>query len=107
MKQTSTEFKTLAENPYGARYHIRISDNGTDITQDINDFKFEHTINDDDVFVFGNTASALVTFSIIEPTVNLHGKEITIYQGINVNGTIHCQITPEIDCRVRIFSVPL
>ena len=88
MKQTSTAFKALAENPYGARYHIRISDNGTDITQDIDNYKYEHIVNDDDVFLFGNTASALVTFSITEPTVNLHGKEITIYQGINVNGTI-------------------
>ena len=88
MKTTSTDFKTLAENPYGARYHPKITVNGVEITDDINDFNYTGMCNAGDKFSIGNTCSAMVTFYIDNPSVNLSGKEIEVFQGINVNGTM-------------------
>lgn len=90
MKNTSTEFNTIAENPFGAKYIHKIIDltNNTEIKDDIDDFLYSAMINDDDVFTIGNTCSATISFSIINPTVNLNNKEIEVYQGLNVNGTI-------------------
>ena len=90
MKNTSTEFNTIAENPFGAKYIHKIIDltNNTEIKDDIDDFLYSAMINDDDVFTIGNTCSATISFSIINPTVNLNNKEIEVYQGLEVNGTI-------------------
>lgn len=90
MKNTSTEFNTIAENPFGAKYIHKIIDltNNTEIKDDIDDFLYSAMINDDDVFTIGNTCSATISFSITNPTVNLNNKEIEVYQGLNVNGTV-------------------
>ena len=90
MKNTSTEFNTIAENSFGAKYIHKIIDltNNTEIKDDIDDFLYSAMINDDDVFTIGNTCSATISFSIINPTVNLNNKEIEVYQGLNVNGTV-------------------
>ena len=89
MKNTSTEFNTIAENSFGAKYIYKIIDltNSTEIKDDIDDFLYSAMINDDDVFTIGNTCSATISFSIINPTVNLNNKEIEVYQGLNINGT--------------------
>lgn len=90
MKNTSTEFNVIAENPFGAKYIHRIIDltNNREIKDDIDDFLYSAMINDDDVFTIGNTCSATISFSIVNSTVNLNNKEIEVYQGLNVNGTI-------------------
>jgi hypothetical protein len=90
VKNISKEFNTVAENPFGAKYILKIvslTDN-TEIKDDINDFVYSAMINDDDAFTIGNTCSATISFSITNPTVNLNNKEIEVYQGLNVNGII-------------------
>lgn len=90
MKNTSTEFNTIAENPFGAKYIHKIIDltNNTEIKDDIDDFLYSAMINDDDVFTIGNTCSATISFSITNPTINLNNKEIEVYQGLDINGTV-------------------
>lgn len=88
MKATSEKFKIKAESSTGARYYLRILANGTEITDDIDDFHYSNMVNADDYFSIGNTASAMVTFSINNPSKNLEGLELKISQGINVDGTI-------------------
>lgn len=90
MKNTSTEFNTITENPFGAKYIHKIIDltNNTEIKDDIDDFLYSAMINDDDVFTIGNTCSATISFSITNPTVNLNNKEIEVYQGLDINGTV-------------------
>lgn len=90
MKNTSTEFNTIAESPFGAKYILKIIDLTTnkEIKADIDDFLYSAMINDDDVFTIGNTCSATISFSIINSTVNLNNKEIEVYQGLNVNGIV-------------------
>ena len=90
MKNISKEFNTVAENPFGAKYILKIvnlTDN-TEIRDDINDFVYSAMINDDDAFTIGNTCSATISFSITNPTINLNNKEIEVYQGLYVNGII-------------------
>lgn len=90
MKNISKEFNTVAENPFGAKYILKIvnlTDN-TEIKDDINDFVYSAMINDDDAFTIGNTCSATISFSITNPTINLNNKEIEVYQGLNVNGIV-------------------
>lgn len=88
MKTTSEEFKLKAESSTGARYHLRIIANGQEITDDIDDFYYSIMGNDDDYFSIGNTASAIVNFSINEPSKDLENLELKISQGINIDGTI-------------------
>ncbi len=88
MKTTSQEFKNLAENPNGARYYIKISDSGTEIKDDIDDFVYSGSVSDDTSISIGTVCSSSVTFSITNPTVNLAGKELEILQGIDVGENI-------------------
>lgn len=88
MKNASDEFKSLAENEYGARYYHKLLVNGTEIEDNIDEFKYNGMCNDDESFGIGNACSAMVSFSIIDPSVNIENKEIEVYEGIEVDGTI-------------------
>lgn len=88
MKTTSDGFKALAEDEYGVKYYHKITLNGTEITEDINDFKYSHTCNGEDTLTIGNVGSAMVKFSINRPSINLANEEIEVFEGIDVNGTI-------------------
>ena len=88
MKTTSDGFKALAEDEYGVKYYHKITLNGTEITEDINDFKYSHTCNGEDTLTIGNVGSAMIKFSINRPSINLANEEIEVFEGIDVNGTI-------------------
>lgn len=88
MKQTSTEFKTVAESFDGsAHYYIRILSDGIEVTDEVIEFKYTHICNNSTNFSVGNTASATVEIKINQPTFEITDKIIEIYQGLTtVNG---------------------
>lgn len=88
MKSTSEEMKLLADNPYGARWISQIELNGVVLDDEIENFTFSEIMNGDGEFTIGNTSSAIVSFDIRNPSVNLADNEVKVYQGINVKGTI-------------------
>lgn len=88
MKATSEKFKIKAESATGARYYVKIEVDGVALTDSIDNFTYSAMTNDDDSFVIGNTDSAIVNFTINEPSQKLGGLEVDIFQGINIDGNI-------------------
>lgn len=88
MKATSEKFKLKAESSTGARYYVKIEVDGVALTDSIDNFTYSAMTNDDNSFVIGNTDSAIVNFTINEPSQKLGGLEVDIFQGINIDGNI-------------------
>lgn len=91
MKIVSDEYKVIAESLDGdARYIERITlDDGTVLTDKIEELKYSNMCNNSTNFSFGNTASAILEFQINMPTVELQDKEIVVEQGLELaDGTI-------------------
>lgn len=86
MKNTSVEFKNVAESFDGsALYHTQIISNGTEITDEILDFKYSTMCNNTSRFTFGNTASAIVEFTIHNPSVDITDTELIVKQGLKTS----------------------
>lgn len=91
MKIVSDEYKVIAESLDGdARYIEKITlDDGTVLTDKIEELKYSNMCNNSTNFSFGNTASAILEFQIDMPTVELQDKEIVVEQGLELaDGTI-------------------
>lgn len=91
MKIVSDEYKVIAESLDGdARYIERITLNdGTVLTDKVEELKYSNMCNNSTNFSFGNTASAILEFQIDMPTVELQDKEIVVEQGLELaDGTI-------------------
>lgn len=88
MKVTSEQFKTKAENQYGAVYQIKALVDGIEITDEIQDFEYSSMTNPDGEFTFGNTCASQISFKIDTPSQNLTDREITIQQGIDIDGVV-------------------
>lgn len=91
MKIVSDEYKVIAESLDGdARYIERITlDDGTVLTDKVEELKYSNMCNNSTNFSFGNTASAILEFKIDMPTVELQDKEIVVEQGLELaDGTI-------------------
>lgn len=86
MKNTSIEFKNVAESFDGsALYHTQIISNGTEITDEILDFKYSTMCNNTSRFTFGNTASAIVEFKIHNPSIDITDTELIVKQGLKTS----------------------
>ena len=88
MKVTSEQFKTKAENQYGTVYQIKALVDGIEITDEIQDFECSAMTNPDGEFAFGNTCASQISFKIDTPSQNLTDREITIQQGIDIDGVV-------------------
>ena len=88
MKSTSEEFKNIAESLNGARYYHKITYNGIEIEDEIDDFEYKSLCNTDDSFTIGNVCSSTIKFSINNPSINLTNREIEVYEGIKINDSI-------------------
>ena len=71
-----------------ARYYSKYVVDGKEHTETLNNFKFQNIINPNNEITIGNTCASSVTFSIYMPTVSLENKEITVFEGVKVNGEI-------------------
>lgn len=88
MKRTSEEFKNIAESLNGARYYHKITYNGIELEDEIDDFEYKSLCNKDDRFTIGNVCSSTIKFSISNPSINLTNREIEVYEGIKINNSI-------------------
>ncbi len=79
MITTSTEFGELALK--GAKWHTKI----IGIQDEVSNINYSNIVNPYDVFTIGNTASAMLSFDIVEPTQNIENLEIQAQQGIETS----------------------
>jgi predicted nucleic acid-binding Zn-ribbon protein len=70
------------------RYYSKYVVAGKEHTETLNNFKYQNIINPNNEITIGNTCASSVTFSIYMPTVSLENKEITVFEGVKVNGEI-------------------
>lgn len=88
MKSTSSEFKNIVNNSNGNRYYHKITYNGIELKDEIEDFEYRSLCNQDDVFLIGNACSSTINFSIKNPSTNLANREIEVYEGIKIDSSI-------------------
>lgn len=87
MKNSTYKFGEIATSS-SARYHSKFVVDNTEYFDTLNNFKIVNTINADSDISIGCTCASEVSFKLYKPQILFENKEVTFYEGLEVDGEI-------------------